>query len=141
MNPASVEKVKLAVASGNNAAWTWEKLAEEVFTAEGLPGLGDRAKEAAEHAGRVCRGFYPNRAKLWEQTFTTATEEARNLEYKHIIELMTYEANFTIAHRPIPPKPEPKPEPPKAPPPPPAPGAGPAAPPAPPAPPPPPPAG
>jgi hypothetical protein len=132
----SLQKVKEATDKGHNGQWTWEKLLAELFEAEGLS-LGDRSKECAEHAARVLRGYYPNREKSWAAQFTNASEEARQLEYQHIVELAVFEANYTIQHRPVPPKPEPKAE--KAPPAPPPPPGGPApAPPAPPAPPPPP---
>lgn len=135
MKPASLEKVKAAISQGlTNATWTWEKLGLDVLAEEGVQ-VGERGKECVEHAARVLRGYYPNRQKVWDAEFVNATEEVRQLQYEHIVNIYVMEAEFTLSKRPIPPKPEPKAA---APTPPPPPGAAPA-PPAPPAPPPPPP--
>lgn len=147
----SLAKVAELIAKGFDSTWTWEKMAQEIFQLEGLT-VGERGKEIAEHAAKVLRGFYPNRQSVWDSYFTAVDEAGRALEYEHIIALIKFEVEYTLAKRPVPPQAPPKEKKerkkkegaaaegdgPPAPPAPPTPGAPPPAPPAPPSPPPPP---
>lgn len=93
--------------------FTWDKLAEEFYAAQGTAikaGEVDRTKEIAELAAKTTRSFYPNREKQWNAAFVNVTPEAKALEILHIATLFDLEAAFTLANRPVPP---PAPEKPK----------------------------
>lgn len=94
------------IAEGPTASWLWEDVLLESLKLEGMDCKG-REAEVAEYAARAVRGYYPNRKGVWDAAFLE--NPAADVEFSHILSILTFQRDFTLANRPVRPKVE-KPE-------------------------------
>lgn len=93
-----IEKLSLGV----GATWLWEDLLLELVKIEGMDCKG-REAEVAEYAARTVRGYYSNRQKVWDAAF--GDNPKADIELEHILAIVTFEKDFTLATRPVRPAP------------------------------------